>query len=82
MKITGRQLRVIAKRESECFDRLCVLARSAGEIPLTHGRLKFVINEIGDALAELELYRELIHQNTKHTSELAFETVTELASHE
>ena len=79
MNITGQQLRVIVKREAECWqeiDRLmCLLGVATGKHPEE-------LRALSDALAEIQVYRNLIDDNTMHTGRLAYQTVSELADHE
>lgn len=79
MKITGQQLRVIVKRERECWqevDRLmCVIS-------VAPGRRREELRVLSDVLAEIRVFRTLIDDNTRHTSTLACATVAELVGHE
>lgn len=82
MKITGQQLRLIIKRETECFEKLADVVLEADSIPLNRAGYKAALTEVNELLAELRVYRSLIGQNTQHTSSLAIKTVAELASDE
>lgn len=82
MKITGQQLRKIASRENECFQSLVRAVMDADSVPRNVAGYRAALSEINDLVAEIRVYRQLIAENTKHSSSLAVKTIAELLSDE